>query len=138
MPRTSKDALAVAHIGPGAWRLDPPAELGEVEAAIFRQTVASVPHDHFSAEDTGLLCAYVRARVLERRAFEELEAGAVVAGSTSPWLAVHIAMVRSLSTLAVRLRLGPKSRHPNNSRSSKPTVPPSYYQLMDQQSPKGS
>jgi len=78
------------------------------------------------------------ARVLERRAFEELEAGAVVAGSTSPWLAVHIAMVRSLSTLAVRLRLGPKSRHPNNSRSSKPTVPPSYYQLMDQQSPKGS
>ena len=72
MPRTSKDALAVAHIGPGAWRLDPPAELGEVEAAIFRQTVAS------------------------------------------------------------------QSRHPNNSRSSKPTVAPSYYQLMDQQSPKGS
>jgi hypothetical protein len=53
---------------PGRRLLEPPAELGQIEAAEFRRVVASCPADHFSAEDLGLLCAYVRARVLERRA----------------------------------------------------------------------
>ena len=77
MPRQPQVTLSVAHIGPGAWRLEPPAELGEIEAAIFRKVVAGVSHDHFSAEDSDLLCAYSRALALERRASDELQAAAI-------------------------------------------------------------
>lgn len=128
MPRRSEASLTIAHIGPGPRRLEPPAELGEIEAAIFRQVVASVPHEHFAAEDLGLLCAYSRAMALERRASDELAAAAV--GNLQAWLPVYVTAVRAIATLAVRLRLGPKSRHPNNSRRmSKPSSPPSYYDL---------
>jgi hypothetical protein len=47
---------------------------------------------------------------------EELAAGAVVGSVPSPWLAVHGQMVRALSQLTVRLRIGPKSRAPSNNR----------------------
>jgi phage terminase small subunit len=130
MPRRSEASLSIAHIGPGARRLKPPANLEEVEAAIFRRVVASVPHDHFSAEDSDLLSAYCRAMALERRASEELATAATIGGQASPWLAVYATAVRAISTLTVRLRLGPKSRHPNSTRRmSKPTSPPSYYDL---------
>jgi phage terminase small subunit len=110
MPRQPQLTLSVAHIGPGAQRLAPPAELG---TAIFKQVVASVPYEHFCAEDVALLCAYSRAMALERRASKELAASAVVGSAPSPWVAVHSAAIRSISTLAVRLRIGPKSRHPS-------------------------
>jgi phage terminase small subunit len=129
MPRRSQAPLSIAHIGPGSQRLQPPADLGEIEAAIFRQTVASVPYEHFAAEDSGLLCAYSRAMALERRASDKLAAAAV--GNHQAWLPVYAAAVRAMSTLAVRLRLGPKSRHPNNSRRmSKPSSAPSSYDTM--------
>jgi phage terminase small subunit len=130
MPRRSEASLTIAHIGPGPRRLEPPAELGEVEAAIFRKVVAGVPHDHFSAEDSDLLSAYCRALALERRASDELATAATVGSQASPWLAVYATAMRVIVTMAVRLRLGPKARHPNNTRRmSKPTVPPSYYDL---------
>jgi phage terminase small subunit len=131
MPRQSQSSLTIAHIGPGARRLEPSPELGEIEAAIFRKVVASVPQDHFSAEDNDLLAAYCRALALERRASEELAAAGIVGSQASPWLAVYATAVRALSTLTVRLRLGPKARHPNNSRRlSKSVSPPSYYDTM--------
>jgi phage terminase small subunit len=132
MPRQSQASLALAHIGPR--RQEPPPELGEgsIEREIFRQVVASVAPAHFQPEDMTLLCAYCRAAALERRSAEELAAGAVVGGSPSPWLAVHASAVRSLSTLTVRLRLGPRSRDPNNRRRmAKAMAPPIYYDQMD-------
>jgi hypothetical protein len=126
----SRDSLVLL---PGGRRaLEPPSGegLGEIEIAEFRRVVASCPADHFSAEDVGLLCSYVRARVLERRASEELLAAPAVAGTQNPWLPVYREAVRAVSTYTMRLRLGPKSRHPNNTRRmSKPTSPPSYYDL---------
>ena len=131
MPRQSQSSLSIAHIGPGARRLLAPAELGEIEAAIFRKVVAGVPHDHFSAEDSDLLSAYCRALALERRASEELAAAGIVGSHANPWLAVYATAVRALSTLTVRLRLGPKARHPNNTRRlSKSVSLPSYYDTM--------
>jgi hypothetical protein len=56
--------LAVTRIGL-ADRLAPPAELGEAEARVFRQTVATVADNHFLPEDLPLLCSYARAVVLE-------------------------------------------------------------------------
>ena len=129
MPRKSKAALSIAHIGPGARRLEPPADLGEIEAAIFRQTVASVPFDHFSAEDVSLLCAYCTTVMLAKSAAAELAARPVVDGKVSPFLAMHRDQVRLMAVLSVRLKLGPKSRRPDSRRATKPTSPPSYYDL---------
>jgi phage terminase small subunit len=124
----SRDSLVLLP-GVGRRTLEPPADLGEIEAVIFRQVVASVAHEHFTAEDLGLLCAYCRALALERRASDELAAAAV--GSLQAWLPVYSAAVRAVSTLSVRLRLGPKSRHPNKVRrpGKMPPSRPSYYDL---------
>ena len=80
----SRNSLAVF---PGGRRVlePPPGEgLGEIEVAEFRRVIASCPSDHFSAEDVGLLCSYVRARVLERRSVEELLVSPAVAGTQNP------------------------------------------------------
>jgi hypothetical protein len=132
MPRRSSPSLTIAYLSPLPDRLPPPAELGEVEREVFRATVAAAPLGHFQAEDAPLLCAYVRAITLERRAAEELAAGAVIGSVPSPWLAVHAEMVKALSALSVRLRIGPKSRAPsNNRRSAGSGRTPSAYDVWD-------
>jgi hypothetical protein len=124
MPRRSQASLSIAAFTPDLRRLEPPPELGGVEAEIFRLTVNSVAATHFQAEDLPLLCAYARAAALERRAAEELQAG-----HASPWLAVYGVAMRAVSTLSVRLRIGARSRS-TNTRSPKPGLPPSAYDLM--------
>jgi phage terminase small subunit len=131
MPRRSQASLTLVHLTAGPLRLKPPCGLGGVEAQIFRETVASVPPEHFQAEDLPLLEAYSRAAALERRAAEELQSCAVVGGQPSPWLAVHASAVRSLAALATKLRLGPRARNPSNRRSAKSGASPSYYETMD-------
>ena len=84
MPRRSNASLTIAAFSPGLRRLEPPPELGEVEARVFRETVAALAIDHFQAEDLPLLCAYARAVVLERRAAEELAVMATVGEVASP------------------------------------------------------
>jgi phage terminase small subunit len=132
LPRRSVASLSVISAGPR--RLQPPAELGEVEAKIFRETVAAVALDHFQAEDSALLASYARAVALERRAAEELAAAATVGGVASPWLAVHSQMARTVMQLSVRLRIGPRSRAPSNNRRSTKSggSEPSYYEIMGQ------
>ena len=132
MPRRLNAPLTIASFMPGLRRLEPPPELGEVEAKVFRETIASAAVDHFQTEDLPLLAAYARAVVLERRAAEELAIAATVGEVPSPWLAVHTQMVRTLLQLTVRLRIGPRSRAPsNNRRPAKPVSPPSYYDTME-------
>lgn len=130
MPRKSKAELSLVHLASGR-RLEPPPELGGIEREIFLQTAAAVAFDHFSTEDLPLLTAYCRAAALERRAAEELAAGATVGAMPSPWLAVHASAIRSLERLSVRLRLGPRSRNPTNRRSVKGARRPSYYATME-------
>ena len=72
-PRASKASALVLVPAAGGRLEPPPLELGKIQAAIFRQTVAAVAANHFSAEDMVLLlCGYARAAALERRAVEEL------------------------------------------------------------------
>ena len=129
MPTRSQPSLNVTAFSPGRRRLEPGPELGEIEAALFRMTVSAVPLEHFSPEDVPILSAYCRACVLERHAAEELAAGAVVGDRTSPWLSVHASAVRSLSTLAMRLRLGPRARD-HHTRTTKAGVAPSAYDSL--------
>ena len=128
MPRRSAASLTILTSGPR--RLEPPPELRGTEADVFRQTVASMAADHFQGEDILLLAAYCRAAALERRAAEELQIGAVVGSMPSPWLAVHASAVRSMATLATKLRIGPRARNPANRRAAKAGPAPSYYDQM--------
>ena len=78
-----------------------------------------------------MLLAYARGAALERRASEELMASVTVGNAPLPWLTVHAGMVRSLTQLTLRLRLGPRSREPNYRRHAAKSRPPSsYYDLM--------
>jgi hypothetical protein len=65
-----------------------------------------------------LLAAYVRCAAMERRASEELSVSATV---PSPWLQVHSSSIHNMSKLAVRLRIGPRSRS-HNTRTNKTPV----------------
>jgi hypothetical protein len=124
----SRDSLVLL---PGSRRvLEPPAELraGTVERQIFVQTAAAVPPDHFSAEDVSLLAEYARSAALARYAGEELLANPVVGRTVNPWLATYSNAVRQMTTLATRLRIGPRARSANT-RKAKPGPAPSYYEL---------
>lgn len=92
-------------------RLQPPANLSAGAAEVFRQTIAAVDADHFSAVDLPLLEQYAVAADLARQAQAQLDAdGAIVAGKANPWLVVQEKAVRALTALSARLRICPQSR----------------------------
>jgi hypothetical protein len=89
----------------------PPAHLGAEESAIFRDTVGTADRGHFRPEDRellGLYCVHVvaarRLMARKRRTAEQQRD-----------LRAETALVMSLST---KLRLGPKSRAPDNRRAA--------------------
>jgi hypothetical protein len=69
-----------------------------------------VPATHFVAEDVPLLAAYACSIAQQRRAADELAGGS----KDRHWIDMHAQAVRSMNTLAIRLRLGPKARDRNN------------------------
>lgn len=109
MPRISADALGVVlAVEP---EFPPPAHLNDAEAVVFRDIVASADPGHFRHEDRellGLYCAQVvaaRALMKRKRRYPEQERD----------LRAATALIMSLST---KLRLGPKSRAPDNRRAA--------------------
>ena len=53
----------------------------------------------------------------------------LVKGRPSPWVAIHGQMTKAMSALAMRLRLSPQARAPNN--PSRPVRQLSYYERTD-------
>jgi phage terminase small subunit len=131
MPRQSKAALSIAHIGPGARRLEPPPELSGRAAEVFRHTVANAEYGHFQPEDSPLLCRYCETMALAETAAAELAAHPVVDGRVSPWLTIQREQVRLLAQLSIRLKIGPKARRPDSRRAGKPGSEPSFYDTME-------
>jgi hypothetical protein len=108
MPRISADAMSVVPVFEAEF--PPPAHLGNAEAAVFRDVVATADRGHFRHEDREMLGLYavhvVAARKLmarKRRTLEQLRE-----------LRSETAIIVTLST---KLRLGPKSRAPDNRRA---------------------
>jgi phage terminase small subunit len=132
MPRKSSAELSIVSYAQPSPRLAPPADFtdGSLERLIWQEVITGAAHDHFDASDRPLLAEYCRSAAIARRAAEELAVTAVAGGQPSPWLAVHVAAVRSMTSLAVRLRLGPKSRTPSQ-RATKRGPEPSYYDSVD-------
>jgi hypothetical protein len=116
-------------------RLDPPHELRDLEAEIFRETVASVPPEHFAADDLRFLCAYCRTAAMERRASEELTTAPVCADgiTPSPWLKLRDQSALTMLRHAVRLRLGARARSSSQRTAGmKKYRSPSYYEITRQ------
>lgn len=105
MPRISAAALGVVPVT--EVEFPPPAHLNDAEAMVFRDVVGIADRGHFRHEDRELLALYcvqvVEARRLMKRKRRTLEQQRDLRAATS--------LIMSLST---KLRLGPKSRAPNN------------------------
>jgi hypothetical protein len=84
----------------------PPAGLSAAARAAFITLVAECPPDHFEASDTSLIARYAVASVLAEGAETKLQADP----ADTKALAVWEKAVRTMSALALRLRLGPQSR----------------------------
>jgi hypothetical protein len=109
MPRISAAALGVVPV----FEVDfpPPAHLNDAEATVFRDVVGTADRGHFRHEDRELLAMYcvhvIEARALMRKKRRTAEQQRDLRATT--------ALVMSLST---KLRLGPKSRAPDNRRAA--------------------
>ncbi len=134
MPRQSSAALStLTAFNPAgtAARLSPPAELSESERRAFLDIVLATKSSHFEVSDLPLLCAYVRAVLVERQAATELARAPVIDGDVSPWLRVHSAAIKNMLGLSMRLRLSPQARAPNNPTRKAATSAVSYYERMN-------
>jgi hypothetical protein len=104
--------------------------MAEDARQLFLDVVLANDPTYFKPSDLPLLCRYAEANALAARAAAALlKAGPIVGDKASPWLAVHAVATKEVTALAMRLRLSPQSRQPNNPRSARtPTV--SYYERL--------
>jgi hypothetical protein len=109
MPRISAAAHGVVPAAP--LEFPPPPHLNAAEAAVFRDVVASSDPRHFRHEDRELLglyaCHTVAARKLMKRRRRDPDQDRELRALTA-----------LIVTLSTKLRLGPKSRAPDNRRAA--------------------
>jgi phage terminase small subunit len=110
MPRVSAAALGVVLAA--ELPFPPPAHLNEAEQAVFRDVVASSDHGHFRPEDRELLALYCVQVVIARTPMKRRRRAPV---EEMRDLRDTTRLIMSLST---KLRLGPKSRAPDNRRAA--------------------
>jgi len=92
--------------------------------------VTSCDPRHFRPADLPLMARYCEAVVLAEQAAGELAAcGVVIDGKASAWFGVHQSACKTVSVLALRLRLGPQARQPRAHKTS--TGPVSYYERLE-------
>jgi hypothetical protein len=84
-------------------RLAPPSWLSRDEKKLFSEIVGSTRARHFTPSDEPLLCSYVQATMLVRRAIKK-------AGRDRAALVTWERATKIQGTLATKLRLAPQSR----------------------------
>jgi hypothetical protein len=96
----------------GVTRLAPPATLGEGERKAFLDLILSCPAEQFQRSDLPLLiawseCVALRERMAVRMSIDgELDAK----GRPSGAFVVHQQTIKTLNTLALKLRVSPQAR----------------------------
>ena len=120
----------VVPFGAGNERLRPPPSLGKPEKQAFLDLVTTTDPKQFRPSDLPLLCRWAELTVMAEQAAGELQAGGMVTadGRVSPWFTIHQQATKSLTGLALRLRLGPQSRTPKAPKTKPGAV--SYYDRM--------
>jgi hypothetical protein len=92
---------------------------------LFIDVVMNNKPEHFQPSDLPLLARYCQAHALAARAAAALsKAETIVNGDEAK---VFVAMTKTANALAMRLRLSPQARQPNN---PKRTPPVSYYERL--------
>jgi hypothetical protein len=122
---------AVVPFGRG--RLQPPDRLSDDARRHFADLIGSVASGHFKPADLPLICRWAETAALAERAALAMEHPNNVVtpdGKMSPWVTIHQQCVKTLSGLALRLRLGPQSRMRTQSKKTVETM--SYYDEMRQ------
>jgi hypothetical protein len=128
MPRKSAASLSVV-VDTQQIRLRPPPNLPQPERTLFVELVTSCAPSHFKAADLPLLVQYCAASVLSERALDELRREPVSKDNkASAWLQVFDKANRACMALAMRLRLSPQARQPNNPTRRDPQL--SAYERM--------
>jgi phage terminase small subunit len=128
VPRRSASALTTLTSLPPTPRLVPPEGMAEDARQVFLDIVLANDPTHFKPSDMPLLLRYCEAHAMAARAAAALSAGPMVDGDgASPWVSVYVAMTKTANALAMRLRLSPQARQPNNPKRT-PVV--SYYERM--------
>jgi hypothetical protein len=128
--RQPYDTTEPTIFGVPSGRIRPPPGLGGREKEVFSSLVAACPAAQFQPSDTALICRWAESVALAEQAAGELEAGGVVTsdGKVSPWFTVHQRASKTVSELALRLRLGPQSRAPRAPKTK--ARPLSYYEMQ--------
>jgi phage terminase small subunit len=115
--------------GQATRRLRPSKRLAGRAKVLFAQTVANCIPEHFRASDAPLLEAFCQASALAEQAVDEMAAhGAVVDDKQSPWFLIFQGAVKTMTTLALRLRISPQARALRASK--KVAAPMSFYDEM--------
>jgi phage terminase small subunit len=103
--------------------------LSDAERQVFVDVVATNPAKHFQLSDLPLLAAFCQATVMTEQAAREIrQNGSVIAGRISPYVAVFEKATKTMSMLALRLRLSPQARAPNVKTQRAETT--SFYERM--------
>lgn len=117
MPRKSAESLSTVTNLPGQ-RLQPPERLGVEAAEIWREVVATKPHDWFNADSAHLLEAYCHAVVSHRLVSVGVAAYTSAQMAAPKGVAVYDQMTRMqerqarvMATIATKLRLTQQSRY---------------------------
>jgi predicted metal-binding membrane protein len=123
-----------APYGTGKRRLSPPSSLGEREKAHFLALVSRCPATQFEPSDLPLICRWCELCAMaeeasERLAIEDL----VVGGKINVWFTVHQAVTKSLSGLALRLKVSPQARSPKAPKVKAAQM--SVYDMMELSEP---
>ena len=124
MPRKAADALVFPI--PGPKRLHPPPGLSEAAKVEFARIVLCEKPDHFRDSDLSMLCQFCEAAALAELAIKEALRENPPNGR---WMMSWREGTRTMKDLALRLRLSPQSRQPNNPRRVRPAV--SYYEQAE-------
>jgi phage terminase small subunit len=113
----------------GGGRLQPPDRLSDDARRHFADLIGSVASGHFKTADLPLVARWAETCAMAERAALQLEQHMVTSdGKLSPWFTIHQACTKTLSGLALRLRLGPQSRMRIQSKKTVQSM--SYYDEM--------
>lgn len=143
MPRRSAASIDIAPYAPlsSPPRLKPPETMSEAARKVFLDTVLGSKPEHFQATDLPLMVRFCEANAMAERAEAETVKKPVIKGKPNPWFAILAQSNKTATALAMRLRLSPQARAPNN--PSRPAPPVSYYdrmqlerQLQDEDAPQ--
>jgi hypothetical protein len=128
MPRRSAAELAISSVKRLPSRLKPPGTLSELARAEFLRIVTAESPIHFKKSDLSLLIRYCEGAALAERAEVQIR---IENPPSARWLAAWREGTKVMKDLALRLRLSPQSRMPNNPKRESV----SYYERMALEEP---